>query len=287
MKKIILVIGGTGLLGQPVARALHEAGFQARIMTRDRLKAEKLFDGSYENFTGDPLDPKRLAEALDGCYGVHISLPSEVEHQAVEAVAKVAAGSGVERITYISGLTVAEEHRWFPMIDRKFQAEKVIRESGIAYTIFCPTWIMDSLPLFVRQGRASVLGSQPTPYHWVAAQDCARMVSTAYELADAVNRRFLVSGPEAITIHEALRRYCAAFYPEIRQVTTMPFWLVRLLAGITGDRGLKEAGEMMSYFEKVGERASVSAGIDGILPAPATTLDRWLEAKKGVIKSLP
>jgi hypothetical protein len=45
------------------------------------------------------------------------------------------------------------------------------------------------------------------------------MVSTAYRLEDAANKRFLVLGPEAIRMHEALRRYCAVFHPDIKVPT--------------------------------------------------------------------
>jgi hypothetical protein len=248
-------------------------------MTRDRHKASKLFDSSFEIVAGDPIDTSCLEEALDSCYGVHISLPAEVEQQVAEMVAKLAAKHGVERISYISGATVAEENRWFPVVNRKFLAEQAIREGGVPSTIFCPTWFMESLPLFVVQGRASIPGKQPYPYHWVAADDYARMVSTAYGLAEAANRRFIVHGPEAIGIHEALRRYCAVFHPDIRQVSTLPFWLVKLLAALTGNQELKSAGELMAYFDKVGE-GSNPASIDSILGVPTTTLDRWLERRK-------
>lgn len=75
---------------------------------------------------------------------------------------------------------------------------------------------------------------------------------------------------------EALRRYIAVFHPEIKQVSTMPFWLVRLLSTITGNQDLKAAGELMSYFDKVGE-GSRPATANGVLGAPTTTLDIWLE----------
>lgn len=203
----------------------------------------------------------------------------EIEQQAAEAVAQTAPRHGVEQITYISGATVIEENRWFPMINRKFMAEKAIRETAIPYTIFCPTWMMESLPLFVAQGRASVLGKQPCPYHWVAADDLARMVSTSYGLGEAANKQFFVLGPEAIRMHEALRRYCAVFRPEIKDVSSMPFWLVKMLATITRSQELKSAGEMISYFEKVGEGSGL-AKVDPILDVPTITLVMWLEKRK-------
>ena len=246
---------------------------------RDRQKAARIFDDSYEIFAADPLEPGCLEEALHGCVGVHISLPTEIEQQVAETAAEVTRRYAVERITYISGRTVSEKNCWFPMVKHKFLAEKAIQESGVPYTIFCPTWIMESLPLFVRQGQASVLGKQAVPFHWVAAQDLACMVANAYILKEAANRRILVMGPEAIRMQEALQRYCAVFHPEIKSVTRMPLWLVKMLAAVTGNRELKGVGEMMSYFEKVGE--GDSQPLDGsILGAPTTTLDRWLQARK-------
>src|SRR5262245_37664526 len=103
MEKTILVVGGTGMLGQPVSHCLKEAGFRVRIMTRDRHKASALFDGSFEIAAGDPSDSGCLEQALDGCSGVHISLPTQVEQQVAEMVAQLAARHGVERISYISG----------------------------------------------------------------------------------------------------------------------------------------------------------------------------------------
>jgi uncharacterized protein YbjT (DUF2867 family) len=280
VQEIVLVIGGTGMLGQPVAYALREAGFRVRVMTRGFQKARKLFDGSFEVFAGDPMDTGCLEEAMDGCYGVHISLPTEVEQQVAETVAKLAPRHGVERVSYISGATVAEQNRLFHMVNRKFLAERAIRESGVPYTIFCPTWVMETLPKFVVQGRASILGKQPYPYHWVAADDIARMVSTAYRLQETANQRFIVHGPEAICMHEALRRYCAVFRPDIKQVASLPFWLVKVLATLTRNQELKGAGEMMAYFEKIGEGSNLPK-VNEVLDSPTITLDRWLEMRKG------
>src|SRR4030042_2794376 len=225
MEKIILVLGATGLLGRPVSYSLKESGFQVRIMTRDVQKGQKAFDKSFEMVCGDPMDIGLLQDALDGCYGVHISLPNEVEQLVAENVASLALGHGVKRISYISGATVAEENQWFTMVNRKFLAEKAIREAGIPSTIICPTWVMEGLSLFINQGRAAVFGKQPCPYHWVAANDIARMVSNSYVLDEAMRKVDMRHGAEAICIQEALRRYCKVFHQELKEETSMPFWM--------------------------------------------------------------
>ncbi|MRR30320.1 NAD-dependent epimerase/dehydratase family protein, partial [bacterium] len=272
MEKIILILGGTGMLGRPVASALQAAGYKVRIMTRDLEKAQKVMDPSIELVAGDAMNAGTLEQAMVGCFGVHISLPTEVEQQVAESVAKVASRQGVKRISYISGATVAEENCWFPMIKRKYLAEKALRESGVPTTILCPTWVMDGLALFIHQGKAFVFGKQPFPYHWVAAEDIARMVALAYGLGEVANGRFVVHGPEAIAIREALQRYCAVIHPEIKEVSSMPLWLVKMMASATNNHDLKGGGEMMSYFEKIGEGSHFPQH-NSILGTPKLTLD--------------
>ncbi len=279
MDKRILVVGATGMLGEPVARHLKGDGFQVRILARDRNKASKVFDESYEIVDGDVMDEGSLEKSLDGCFGVHINLSGEIEQVGVETVVSVAPRKGVERITYISGTSVFEENTWFPQTKRKFLAEKTIRESGIPYSIFCPTWFMESLPKYVREGRAFVFGKQPNLYHFVAADDYARMVSTSYRLDNAVNKRFFIHGPEGMLFHDALRQYCKEFHPEIKKISTMPYWVANIIARIKGSKEMKFASEFMAFFEKVGEGGD-PAEANRILGAPEITLDMWIKQRR-------
>lgn len=87
---------------------------------------------------------------------------------------------------------MVKQHRWFPMIEQNLIAERAIRKCGMPYTLFCPTWPFESLTPFLRDGRASIIGKHSTPNHWLAADDLARMVSTAYQLEEATNRRLSI-----------------------------------------------------------------------------------------------
>ena len=49
----ILILGGTGLLGAPVARRLQSDGFDVRLLARDREKARAMFDEPFEIVAGD------------------------------------------------------------------------------------------------------------------------------------------------------------------------------------------------------------------------------------------
>jgi NADH dehydrogenase len=173
--KRILVIGGTGMLGEPMARRLQADGYQVRILTRSPQKAFFRLGKSYELAAGDVDNLPLLEAALRGCDGVHISLDGgkdyDLDRRGGVNVAGVAAKVGIKRITYLSGASVAEENCWYPGTNAKFLAEKAIRESGIPYTIFNVGWFMESLSRFVHGERAFVIGRQPNATPWVAAED--------------------------------------------------------------------------------------------------------------------
>ena len=279
MKKVV-VLGGTGLLGGPVARRLRADGFEVRLMARNPEKAHAMFGDSFEIVPGDVTDLGSLERALAGTDGVHVSIGGAVEQLSGENVASLAPGLGLERITYVSGSLAFEQNRWFPMIEQKLMAEKAIRECGVSYTIFCPTWPMEQLQRFVRDGRAAIIGKQPTPVHWFAADDLSRMVATAHQREEAANKRLFVHGPEALTIKEALERYCRAFHPEIESVSVMPIWLAKVIATVTRNEQLKFAATLFAFFDKAGEMGDPTEA-NQLLGAPTTTLDAWIEERKG------
>ena len=53
MAQSILVVGGTGMLGEPVARRLCADGHHVRIFTRSPEKAQARFGAEYEVVAGD------------------------------------------------------------------------------------------------------------------------------------------------------------------------------------------------------------------------------------------
>lgn len=122
MEKRILVIGATGLLGEPVAIHLKQCGFIVWLMVRDIERAKEQFGDDFEIVKVDILDEESLEKALDSCFGVHINLSGETEKLGVENVSSMAAKLKLQRITYISGTSVAEENTWVPLIKRKFLA---------------------------------------------------------------------------------------------------------------------------------------------------------------------
>ncbi len=280
--KSVLILGGTGMLGAPVVRQMLANGMAARLLTRDPKKALAMFGKSVEIVAGDATDSACLEEAVVGCDGIHVSIAGPAERIAAENAAILAGRTGLGRLTYISGATADEQNRWFPMTGQKLEAEKAIRESGVPFTIFCPTWPMEQLPRFARGGQPLVVGDQPPPFHWFSADDLGRMIAAAYQNPDSVGKKLFIHGPEAMTIDEALERYCRRFHPEVESIPVMPIEAARATAKSTGNEMLGFFAELMAYFEAVGEMGD-PAEANRLLGAPTTTLDEWLESKTAVL----
>lgn len=282
MLEKILVIGGTGLLGAPVVRHLLASGFNVRLLAHDPDKAQAMFNGTVEIVAGDVTEVGGLEKAIDGCSGIHISVGGPVDQLSAENVASLSPQQGVQRISYVSGATVFEQNRWFPMTEQKLNAEQAIRECGVPFTIFCPTWPMEQLPRFAMGGKPLIIGDRDIPYHWFAADDLARMVTNAYREESAANKRLIIHGPEPISMTEALSRYCQVFHPEVESVSLMPIEAAKATAASTGNNMLAYFASLMAYFEKVGELGDPS-GANQLLGAPSITLDQWIHQRKSAL----
>lgn len=283
MSKTVLVIGGTGMLGEPVARRLRADGCQVRIFTRHPDKARPKFGAEYEVVGGDVEDQSSLDAASRGCQAVHINLEGgldpDLERRGAQNVVRAASKAGLQRVTYLSGTSVTQANCWYAGTKAKFEAEAAVRASGVPYTIFQATFFMETLPKFVRGTRASILGRQPHPWRWVAAEDYARMVSTAYETPTAANKTLHVFGPQPWTMKQALQTYCRMAQPGAK-VGAVPFWMAALIASLSHDKELEAVLPFFRYCEKVAEEGD-PAEANALLGAPTTTLEQWCKRQVG------
>jgi uncharacterized protein YbjT (DUF2867 family) len=281
MPGTILVVGGTGMLGVPVARQLLADGFAVRVFARDAGKARQRLGDSIVAFSGDVADPGVLDRAIAGCTGVHVSLRGKpaggntfarVEGRGVPNILRAAARAGVTRLTYTSDLHAAvAENQAIPQLAVKLACEEAIRASGIPAVIFRPTIFMEALRHAYREGRllAPWVHSR---YHLIAADDFAAMVSRAFQYPAAV-REVAVYGPEAVDFQTAVRRYAAVVHPGMR-VYPVPLWAASLLGGLTRDPFLRTNAMIMRMYGR-GEPGD-PAEADHAFGTPTTTFETWL-----------
>ncbi|MFH0758009.1 MAG: NAD(P)H-binding protein [Bacteroidota bacterium] len=273
----ILVIGASGMLAGPVIRKLDEAGYALRLFSRSVKPS--MFINEYEIVQGDLFNPADLDRAVRGCDAIHITISNTDDVLATEAILETAKENHIQRISMVSGCTVAEENRWFGFTDKKFRAEQLIMQSGIPYYIFRPTWFFESLEMLVRNGKATILGKQPGLYHWVAGDDLGRMVANAYGMEGTENSIYYVYGPESYPMKELLEMYCREIHPGIEKVTEAPIPVLKLVALLTRNSQLRFAASLFSYFQKVREPEIPEEEL-GRLGKAEIDFKTWIESRK-------
>jgi uncharacterized protein YbjT (DUF2867 family) len=274
------------MMGRPVAHALAEKGHRVRVLVRSVEKARRMFGRTVETVEGSALSRNDVRAAMPGCDAVHISLPQESELAATQHVIDLQPGNGLERVTYVSGTTACEANRWFDVIDVKMRTEELLGRSGIVHTVFRPTWVMETLRNFIHGKRAVVIiGKNPPDLHFLAAADFGRMVAASYNDDRALGRRLFVHGPQGITLPRALERFVGACHPEAK-LLRLKLWQARLVAKLTGRKGLSYVTRLIAYFDKVGELGDPTEA-NVLFGAPSTTLDEWFEMPRDSRNGLP
>jgi uncharacterized protein YbjT (DUF2867 family) len=286
MSRQILVLGATGMLGRPVTRCLVDGGHRVRVLARNPAKARRLFGDMLEIVEGSALSKEDIRHALDGCDAVHLNLPQASELTAMQHVTDLGKTYGLERITYVSATTACQENRWYDLIDVKIRTEDLLQLSGIANTIFCPTWAMETLRNFIRGDRAvMILSKNPPPLHFIAGADFGRMVGASYADDRALCKRLFVHGPEAFTLPAAFERFAHACHPE-KNIMRMQLWQARLLATLTRRAELADATSLIAYFDRVGELGD-PAEANALFGAPSITLDAWFKMQRRQVQAQP
>jgi len=269
----ILIIGATGMLAKPVIKHLNESGFVLKLFSRSIESL--MFNNEFEVVKGDVFNLDELNNAVKGCDAIHITLSKTDEASAVESIVRSANINNIKMISYISGSTVAEQNRWFPMIDAKYRAEQSIINCGIPYMIFRPSWFYESLPMMIRNEKAAMIGKNPRTFSWAAAEDLGIMIANAYQKEDAKNNIFYVHGPEKYKIDDLLKAYVKHLNLENQSVKPTPIGLLKFIAFLTGNKMLKMATSLFAYFEKVDEPGDPRE-TNELLGKPETTFEMWI-----------
>ncbi|MGW9301656.1 NmrA family NAD(P)-binding protein [Streptomyces cyaneofuscatus] len=204
----VLVLGGTGKTGRRVARQLTEKGRAVKVASRS---GGQRFDWH---------DRSTWADAVAGVEAVYV-----VDEQGADAAAlladfvALAVGAGVTRLVMLSARTLEES----PQEDAVFTAERVVRESGVAWTILRPTWFAQNFSedgLFRDEvARGELLlpdwkGLEP----FVDAEDIAAVAVAALTEEGHDGEIYALSGPRLMTFEECAEEISKAAGREIRRV---------------------------------------------------------------------
>ena len=225
MATTVLVLGATGMLARPVVGQLIADGCSVRAGVRDVAKAKRLLPAGCEFVHADVQNERSVAAAMHGCEVMYLSLSEPSSPRAFDPdlagakiVASHAAKASVQRVMRISTMGLPEGASSWWVAQRKQEGDDLLRGCGVPFTIFHPTWFMESLPLFLMGRRIMVPPAPDGMLYWIAAADYAKQVSQAIRREDAANRTFIVQGKYPASMKHAIIRFAAAFDPSLRQL---------------------------------------------------------------------
>lgn len=152
----VLVVGATGSIGHLVVEAALRHGYLTRALVRDPGKAGQLPVGAEVVF-GDLTRPETLTAAVDGIDAVVFTHGSHGGKAGAESIdyggvrnVLTALGSRTARIALMTAIGVTnrtgaynlstEAHDW------KRRSERLVRASGLPYTIVRPGWFDYNAP---------------------------------------------------------------------------------------------------------------------------------------------
>lgn len=235
---MILLTGGTGVVGSALLPMLLDEGHEVRCLVRDprRLGANRV---RVQLSLADLGDPRGLRHAVRGADTV-IHLAAAIRDQPPRRVEEITAlgthrliaaaeRAGVRRFVFFSalGATSFQRTRFFRA---KALAEARVEASSLETTVFAPSLIYDPADTWVTWIRRLALlpllpisGRGRSAYEPIWASDAARAVVAAL---DRPPGRFELAGPERLT-YEQQARLIAASAGRERPAIHLPLPFVR------------------------------------------------------------
>jgi uncharacterized protein YbjT (DUF2867 family) len=221
---LILVTGGSGFVGGHVVHELRGRGLPVRCLVRDPGKGAKLAAWGCELVQGDMTDPAGLRRAVEGAetvvHLVAIRQGRERDFQRIMVsgahdLLAAARAAGVGRFVHMSALGTSEQTKdLVPYYRAKWDAEELVRGSGLPYVIFRPSFVFARdggvLPTFVKLARFTpvtpITGSGRQRIQPIWADDVATYFADAVVRDDVAGQVYELGGPDTVTWNELWAR---------------------------------------------------------------------------------
>jgi len=264
----ILVIGGTGRVGNPSVQSLVDRGEDVHVLTRSEKKAGSL-PSTAKGIIGDLENADTLDSAFDGVDTLFlITANGETEvDRGVNAV-NAAVAAKVQKIVFLS--VVIPENIQVPHYESKKPIEKAIRQSGAIYTFIRPNFFFQNDLLLGQVIMNYGLYTMPVGnvgQNRIDARDIADAAVRALTTSDLDNTDIRLHGPETLTADRVSSIYSKHLGKEVKYAgdnldawataseAFMPAWLINALR--LGFENMQTNGGIGSATEVAASRDAV------------------------------
>lgn len=268
---MILVTGATGNIGRALVRQLRLSGAgPVRGLTRDAARAS--FPDGVEAVEGDLARPASLNSALDGVRSLFL-VPGMGADADVLAAARQA---GAEHVVLVSSITV-RTHPHLPAAAENLAVERLLRDSGMSWTILRPTqfasnalWWAES----VREHRSIRVPYADVGLPAVHPADIAAVARVALTGPGHHGRTYALTGPERITPRQQARAIGAALGHEVSVEEISREEAHRQMAPLLGDRTAHAVLDLMGG-DVNDELLTVHDTVPSVTGSPARPFAQW------------
>jgi NADH dehydrogenase len=293
----VLVAGGTGFIGSYLCRALAEDGHEVTAMSRSPAETPEGVDSAVGDVTAyDSIAP--AVEDHDAVVNLVALSPlfepkggnvmhDRVHRAGTENLVRAAEEAGADRFLQMSALG-ADPDGDTAYIRTKGQAEEIVRESDLEWTVFRPSVVFGEGGEFVSFTKRlkgmfapgvplyPLPGGGKTRFQPIHVEDLVPMLAAALESDDHVGAVYEVGGPETLTLREVTD---LVYEAERKGVTIvpLPMPLARLGLSVLGAvPGFPMGSDQYRSLKFDNTTADNDVGAFGVDESEMTTLAAYL-----------
>nr|YP_005090105.1 hypothetical protein FuveC_p088 [Fucus vesiculosus]AVZ00625.1 hypothetical protein [Fucus spiralis]CAX12491.1 hypothetical protein FVCPDNA_088 [Fucus vesiculosus] len=244
----LLILGGTGTLGRQIVRKALENGFQVRCIVRNKRAANFLKEWGAELIYGDLTLPETLPPAFQGVTAIIDASTAKVADENDSSdiitvdwyskliVIELSKLINIKRFIFLSILN-SEKYPYITLMKMKYRVEKLIKSSGIPFTIFKYAGFFQSLinqyalPLLEQKPILITSKSPAIPY--IDTQDAAYLCIKSLSIKEAKNKIFATGSSQAWKSEEIIE-LCEKLSGQKAKTLMLSIFIFKIFRQITG-----------------------------------------------------
>jgi uncharacterized protein YbjT (DUF2867 family) len=281
---MILVTGGTGVIGSEVVKQLSAAGQKVRVLARNPAKMEAI--PNVEPYAADMLKPETLGPALEGVDKIFLLAPAPEIPRMEANVIDAARKAGVKHIVKLSVINADADpgiqvSRWHKESERRLQASEVPWTS-IQPTVYTSNDLMWAGSVKAEGTVYNASGTGGTGI--IDTRDIAAVAVKVLTTPGHEGKTYTITGPESLSVPERVKILSEALGRELKVVDITLDQARQGILSTGAPQAFADALTEYLGFIKDGRDGAVTNGVEEVLGRKPYTYAEWVRANLSVFR---